>query len=106
MLLGICSAVGYSAANLALRGLSGRHGDFGWDIWVSAMKAVPTAVIALTLLMRRKAKGEPAYPTWKPIPALFVAALVMQCGGNLGFQVGLGHIGLAITVPLVFARPI
>ena len=27
----------------------------------------------------------------------------MQFGGNLGFQLALGHIGLAISVPLVFA---
>ena len=103
MLLGLTSAVGYSAANLALRRLSGDHADLGWAIWVSAMKAVPTMVLALLLLTRRRIQGQPLYPTLRPIPALIVAGLVMQFGGNLGFQLALGHVGLAISVPLVFA---
>ena len=97
------SAIAYSAANLALRGLSDRHEDLGWAIWVSAMKAVPTAVLAMALLCRRRFLGEPLVPSKRAIPILIAAALVMQFGGNLGFQVALGHIGLAITVPLVFA---
>lgn len=103
ILLSIVSAVAYSAANLALRGLSGRHGDLAWAIWVSAMKALPTAVVAMCLLARRKAQGGRLFPSTRILPVLFLAALVMQFGGNLGFQVALGHIGLAITVPLVFA---
>lgn len=103
LILGMLSAVGYSAANLALRGLSGRHEDLAWSIWVSAMKALPTVILATCLLLRRKSRGETLYPSTKPILLLIGAALVMQFGGNLGFQLGLGHIGLAITVPLVFA---
>ena len=103
LLLGLGSAVGYSAANLALRGLSGEHEDLAWAIWVSGMKAVPTVTLALLLLSRRKLRGETLYATIKPIPALIAAGLLMHFGGNLGFQLALGHVGLAITVPLVFA---
>ncbi len=101
--LGLISAVSYSAANLALRGLSGRHADLGWEIWVTAMKALPTVVLSLFLLARLKMRRQVLFPSWKPVPWLIIAALVMQFGGNLGFQLGLVHIGLAITVPLVFA---
>ncbi|MEZ6129435.1 MAG: DMT family transporter [Planctomycetaceae bacterium] len=104
LILGVVSAIGYSAANLALRDLSGRHDDLGWAIWVSALKALPTAVLALGLLFRRRfILQQPCFPTRRAIPALLLAALVMQFGGNLGFQLSLGYIGLAITVPLVFA---
>ena len=103
VLLGIVSAVGYSAANLALRGLSGRDGGLPWAIWVTAMKALPTVVVAGLLLARRWKNNHPLYPTKKPIPALILAGFVMQFGGNLGFQIALVHVGLAIAVPLVFA---
>ncbi|MCA9059815.1 MAG: DMT family transporter [Planctomycetaceae bacterium] len=101
--LGLASAVGYSGANIALRGLSGRHDDLTWSIWVSAMKAVPTLLMALVLLFaHRSAQRSPLVPRRVFLP-LMAAALVMQFGGNLGFQVAIGMIGLAITVPLVFA---
>jgi DME family drug/metabolite transporter len=103
LLLGIGSAVSYSLANLALRGLSGRHDDLAWSIWVSAIKALPTVILAACLLWRRRRRGLVLYPTAKPIPILIAGAFLMQFGGNLGFQVALGHIGLAITVPFVFA---
>jgi len=103
LLLGLTSAVAYSAANLALRGLSGRHDDLGWSIWVSAMKALPTVLLAAAMLLRRWHRNEAWYPTRRPIPILIAAGLLMQFGGNLGFLIALGHIGLAITVPLVFA---
>ncbi len=67
------------------------------------MKALPTVVVATYLLARRASRGGVLFPSTRILPILFVCALVMQFGGNLGFQVALGHIGLAITVPLVFA---
>ena len=103
VLLGALSAVGYSAANLSLRGLSGRDETLSWAVWVTAMKALPTVVLSAFLLTRRWQRKEPFYPTRRPIPALIIAAFVMQFGGNLGFQIALIHVGLAIAVPLVFA---
>jgi len=103
ILLAVASAVAYSATNLALRGLSGQHEGLGWAIWVSAMKALPTVAVATYLLIRRAWRGGVLFPSTRILPVLFICALVMQFGGNLGFQVALGHIGLAITVPLVFA---
>lgn len=103
MLLGLTSAVAYSATNLALRQLSDSSDDLGWDIWVSAMKAVPTLVVSAVLLMLRGSGKGPLYPSFKVVGVLLVAALVMQFGGNLCFQIALGNIGLAISVPFVFA---
>lgn len=103
LILGLVSAVGYSTTNLALRALKPEQDDFAWEVWVTAMKAVPTVILALLLLTRRRFRGLPLYPTTKPILPLIIAALVMQFGGNLGFQLALGRIGLAITVPIVFS---
>lgn len=103
MLLGLTSAVGYSATNLALRQLSDTSEDLGWDIWVSAMKAIPTLVVSVILLLLRGTGKGPLYPSWKVVGVLLIAALVMQFGGNLCFQIALGNIGLAISVPFVFA---
>ena len=103
VILGIISSVAYSAANLALRGLSGRHDDLSWSIWVTATKALPTVLLATALLSRRYFRNESLFPARHAFGGLLAAAFLMQFGGNLGFQVALGHIGLAITVPLVFA---
>lgn len=104
-LLAISGALGYSAANLALRKLtqsSSGEGP-GWDIVVAAMKAMPTAVVAWALIGRKLRAGKPAIPPLKMVFPLLIAALVMQFGGNVGFQIAMGNIGLAITVPLVFS---
>ena len=103
MLLGLLSAVAYSATNLALRQLSDSSEDLGWDIWVSAMKAVPTLIVSLVLLSLRGSDKGPLYPSFKVVFVLLIAALIMQFGGNLCFQIALGNIGLAISVPFVFA---
>ncbi len=101
--LAFVSAIGYSVTNLALRDLSGAHGGQAWDVWVSAGKALPTAVIAWALVLKNRQRGKPLLPSRELLLPLLGAALVMQIGGNVGFQMALRFIGLAVTVPLVFA---
>ena len=102
--LGIVAALGYSVANLALRRVSDTSFISGWDFWVTALKSLPTAVTAWLLVWRRVwICRQPGLPPRRLVPMLAFVALVIQFGGNLGFQVALGHIGLAITVPLAFA---
>ena len=105
VVLGIVAAVAYSLSNLALRRLSDSEsgGGSGWDLWVTAMKAMPTSVVAWFLVLRRQVCQKPAFPPIRLLPTLVVAALVIQFGGNLSFQVAIGYLGLGITVPLVFA---
>ena len=105
VILGIVAAVGYSLANLALRSLSESGAVVGdaWDIWVTAVKAMVTGGTAWVIVLIRLIRGRQSFPSLALVPSLIVAGLVMQFGGNLCFQLALGHLGLAVTVPIVFA---
>ena len=102
IVLGVISSVGYSAANLALREVA-IPGDFDWAVWVTALKAVPAAVVAWILIGMRVWKKQPALPPRSLVIKLILAALLMQYGGNLCFQWSLTLGGLAVSVPLCFA---
>ena len=101
-LLGACSAVGYTVANTALRGVS-RPDAFDWSLFVTLCKAVPVAAVAWGLVAYRAARGLPALPPARLWPRLVGAGLLAQLGGNLLFQLALGLGGLALTVPVMFS---
>jgi DME family drug/metabolite transporter len=105
VILGMVAAIAYSLANLALRQLSdsGQTGGPGWDVWVTALKTVATCLSAWAIVLYRHFHHQPAWPPVNLIPVLLLAAVVMQFGGNLCFQIALGYLGLAITVPVIFA---
>jgi len=92
------SALAYTAANICLRDAS-RSCD---PVWISCIKAVPTALVAWLIIARRASRGMPALPSGRLLPALIGTALVMQVGGNVSFQWALPVLGLALSVPLVF----
>lgn len=100
--LGICAAVFYSGANLALRHLAVPN-DPGWALWVTATKAIPTALLSWFLITLQWSKGQPALPPTRMIGRLVIVGLVMQYGGNYMFQWSLSLGGLAITVPICFS---
>ena len=100
--LGICAAVGYSGANLALRQLAVPN-DPGWAVWVTANKAIPAALVAWFMIMLQWSKGQPGLPPAKLIGRLILAGLAMQYGGNFMFQWSLSLGGLAVTVPVCFS---
>lgn len=101
-LLGVTSALAYTAANLQLRQVA-RPGDMDWAIWVSAWKAVPATALAVGLILWRSSRGLPALTPRRLILPLTITGLVMQLGGNVAFQWALSLGGLALTVPLIFA---
>ncbi|MFP6764445.1 MAG: DMT family transporter [Planctomycetaceae bacterium] len=102
IVLGVISSIAYSAANLALREVA-IPGDLDWAIWVTALKAVPAAIVAWLLIGIRVWKKLPALPPRALVVKLILAALLMQYGGNLCFQWSLTLGGLAVSVPLCFA---
>lgn len=100
--LGVCAAVGYSGANLALRQLAVPN-DPGWAVWVTATKAIPAALIAWLMIFVQWSKGQPGLPPGRLIVRLILVGLVMQYAGNFMFQWSLSIGGLAVTVPVCFS---
>ena len=101
-LLGVISAMAYTAANLELRQVA-RPGEMDWAIWVSAWKAVPATALAVGLIFWRHARGLSAWTPRRLVLPLIGTGLVMQLAGNAAFQWALSLGGLALTVPLIFA---
>lgn len=100
-LWGFASAVGYTAANACLRAAS--HCD---PIWVSTVKAFPTAALVAPLVLYRLARGHEQLPPWPKLRILIGTAVVCQLLGNVVFQWSLGIIGMALTVPLTLGMMI
>ncbi len=94
-MLGLISAVGYTAANVCLRATT--HCD---PYWVSCMKAVPTVVLLGIWLIFRAARGQRVLPTPRILVVLLCSALFMQFAGNVLFQWTLGILGIAVTTPM------
>jgi drug/metabolite transporter (DMT)-like permease len=94
-LCGLGSALGYTAANICLRAATNCD-----PIWVSAVKAVPTALFVAPWLLVLAWRGQKILPRGDVLGKLVLAGLVGQLGGNVLFQYSLGVIGVALTVPL------
>ncbi|MBD3674308.1 MAG: DMT family transporter [Planctomycetaceae bacterium] len=101
-ILGLISALAYTAANIALRNLSGTDG-LVWACWVAGVKAIPCFVLSVVLVSFRWMTGKQAFPPRHTVLMLFAAAIMMQYGGNACFNWALNKVGLILTVPIVFS---
>ncbi|MCC9656482.1 DMT family transporter [Rhodopirellula halodulae] len=95
ILAGIASAVFYTMANISLRNAVSVD-----PFIVSMFKASPTVVILTPYLALVKASGRPIATSHQWIPAFIVVSLIGQVIGNGAFQIALGSIGLAASVPI------
>lgn len=93
---GLTSAIGYTGANAFLREAS----ILSDPVWVSCVKAVPTTVMFLPLLVWQWSQGQPPCNTRRAVIGLSIAGLLGQAVGNVSFQYALGVIGMALSVPL------
>ena len=91
-ILGIVSAVGYTAATIFLRSVV--HCD---PAWVSCIKATTTAVLLTPWLLCGPISR---FPSGTGLATLIAAGLFGQLGGNVLFQWSLGILGMSLTVPL------
>lgn len=103
LLLGFAAATCYSITNIGLRRLSTADVGPGWELWICGMKAFPTVLLASWLLSRERRRGTLRFPGFSVLLLIIGTALMMQFGGNFGLQLALPAIGLAISVPIVFA---
>jgi DME family drug/metabolite transporter len=93
---GLASAVGYTGANAFLREAS----ILSDPVWVSCVKAVPTTILFVPVLLWQWAKGNPPWTSRRAAVGLAIAGLLGQAVGNVSFQYSLGVIGMALSVPL------
>jgi drug/metabolite transporter (DMT)-like permease len=94
-LCGLLSAAVYTGANACLRSVAGFD-----PIWVSAVKALPTALFMLLWMAIDFRRGEKILPPAPVLAGIALAGVCGQLGGNISFQWALGQIGMALTVPL------
>lgn len=92
---GLASAVIYTAANAFLRSVM--HCD---PVWVSAIKALPTATLIFPWLVLMTRRGQTIVPSLGMLAATAAAGLGGQVVGNVSFQYALTVLGVALTVPL------
>lgn len=92
---GLISAILYTAANVALRGCVNVD-----PFLVSAVKAAPTVLLLTPLIVWMRLRGNTIATSGKMVPRFIVASLIGQFIGNAMFQVALGVIGLAASVPI------
>ncbi|QDT02418.1 EamA-like transporter family protein [Rubripirellula lacrimiformis] len=92
---GLVAAVLYTFANIALRGCVGID-----PFLVSAVKAAPTVVCLAPVLVWMRFRGAAFATHTHMIPRFMLVALIGQFIGNAAFQVALGVIGLAASVPI------
>jgi drug/metabolite transporter (DMT)-like permease len=92
---GLGAAIGYAGTNMGLRYVSGLDPFF-----VSAMKALPTVILAAPWIAAMVWRGQKLVPDRRLLGWMIVTALIGQLGGNVLFQLGLRHAGLALSVPI------
>ncbi len=92
---GIVAAVFYTLANIALRQCVGID-----PFLVSAVKSAPTIVVLGPLLGWMAFSGQTIATSLKMAPRFIVASFFGQLIGNGAFQIALGVIGLAASVPI------
>jgi len=92
---GLFSAFVYTCANAFLRAV-----DACDPVWVSAVKAVPTAVLMMPVLAALALRGQRLVPSLPMLAAVAAGGLVGQLCGNISFQWALTQVGVALTVPL------
>lgn len=68
--------------------------------FVAAVKAIPTVVLLGPLLLWLYCRQKPLVSNTGVLPRFLLIALIAQVIGNVGFQISLGSIGLAASVPI------
>jgi drug/metabolite transporter (DMT)-like permease len=96
--LALVSAVLYTATNIFLKLVTACD-----PFWVSCLKAFPTLIAAAVMVGWTTRQGRSGMPGARGWLVLFGTGLLAHIGGNVGFQYGLGVLGLATAVPLTFS---
>jgi len=95
IICGFVSAILYTFSNISLR-----HSVAADPLLVAAMKALPTVLCLSPFLIWLKLRGHAITTSGRLVPRFVLVSLLGQVGGNGSFQIALGNIGLAASVPI------
>lgn len=93
------STLGYTVANLCLCGLSTRT-DQVWMLWIK--ESVSVVVVAPWILVQIVRRRYPL-PTAGTLLALAIVGTAVQWLGNLGAIGAFAVVGIAVTIPIIYA---
>jgi drug/metabolite transporter, DME family len=99
----LLSASAYTAVDICMRKLTELQCDPFWAVFNKELVAV---VVVGPWLLYQAARGRPALPGGRILGSLLLVGLLVQLIGNVGMQWALGVVGLAVTIPVVFAMMI
>jgi drug/metabolite transporter, DME family len=99
-LLCLAAALAYTTANVCMRRLVNLRCDPFWVIF--GRELVATAAI-VPWVAYRAMRGLPTLPHGRTLWNILLVGVLIQVAGNVSFQWALGVVGLAVTVPVVFA---
>lgn len=92
---GVASAFLYTAANVQLKRAVAID-----PFLVAAVKALPTVICLAPVVVWYLVAKKPLGTNYSMVPRFMVVALIGQFVGNAAFQIALGHIALAVAVPI------
>jgi len=96
----LVSALGYTGTHLCGRQLSDLQAD---PMWVICIKESVTVIVVGPWLLYRAFRRRRVLPPRRVLAALVLVGLAVQLAGNVPSQWAYGVVGLAITVPAIFA---
>jgi drug/metabolite transporter (DMT)-like permease len=96
----LIAALSYTTANICMRQLTTLQCD---PLWTIFGRELVTAALVGPWIAYRILRGRPTMPRGRTLRYLLVGGVVIQVVGNVGVQWALGVVGLAVTIPAVFA---
>jgi len=96
----LIAALAYTAANVCMRQLTALECD---PFWVISGRELVATMLVGPWVAYRALRGWPTLPRGRTLRNILLVGVLIQVAGNVSFQWALGIVGLAVTVPAVFA---
>jgi len=98
----VISALGYTGSNICMRNLA-QPENVGHAMWAVCNKEVVTVAVMGPWLLWQAFRRKSVVPSYRVLGLLVAVGLAVQLGANTGVQWAFGQVGLAVTVPAIFA---
>jgi drug/metabolite transporter, DME family len=96
----LVAALAYTAANICMRQLTTLRCDPFWAIFG---RELVTVLLAGSWVAYRAMRGWPTLPSGRTLHRILLVGVLIEVFGNVCVQWALGVVGLAVTVPAIFA---